>query len=204
MAVSGNSPVSGTPVVMNPCENGSAGQLWQAPMAASANGVRAHMVTVSSTKFATAAGVWASAGQVFTIKANGTVDLSSQNGSYIVDANGTIVVAPPPGSGAYRFFTNFAGPAGAAPLVGSKKLPIPPNDVAYLANGPYGTLVAGFSSNPEPRAVSDFPSGFTLIGASGSITAPFSGLLFFAVNDSALGDNTGSFTLSVASSTPPR
>jgi hypothetical protein len=160
------------------------------------------VTSVDSSKFVTAAGVQASPGQVFTITATGTVNLADQDGPYVVDANGTIVTAPPAGSGAYNFFTNNAGPVGVAPVVGAQKLMISPY-VAYVANQAYGALVAGFSSTPNPSAISDFPSGFTLVGVASSITAPSTGgYLFFASNDVNLTDNTGSFTVSITASTP--
>lgn len=151
---------------------------------------------VDSQQEFNATGISASPGQVFQFQASGSVDLSATNGSYITDPNGTILFAPPVGSGAYNFFTTWADPLGGAPVVGQKKTidPFYYGPYSPLGGAPYGALVAGFSSIQNPTLYSDF-TGFTLIGASGSITAPISGgYLFLGVNDNHVTDNSGSFT----------
>ncbi len=151
---------------------------------------------VQASQFAVATGILAAAGQGFTISASGTVNIADEDGPYITDADGTIVTAPPPGSGAYDYFTNQAAPVGTPPSVGSMKFLIGHSD--HVVNGPYGALVAGFSPSPNATMDSDFPTGFTLVGTSGSVTAPAGGgYLYFAANDWALTDNAGSFTVNI-------
>ena len=125
-------------------------------------------------------GIHASPNQLFSIEAMGKANLAS-DGPYITNADGTITTAPPVGSGAYGWFTDNASPIGLPPVVGMQKFPL---GGSQLDAAPFGSLVAGFSSVPNPTSLSDFPSGFQLIGTSGTATAPPSGgYLFFAVND---------------------
>ena len=155
-------------------------------------------LNVQATGFATNTGIWVSPGQSYQVNADGSVNLANLNGPYTTNADGIITAAPPAGSGAYDYFTNLAGPVGVAPKANQSKLMIPPN-VTYLTNAPYGALVAGFSSNPTPKVLADFSSGFVLVGASGIVTAPASGgYLSFAVNDYNLKDNAGSFLVTAA------
>lgn len=154
-------------------------------------------VPISSVPPAVYSGVDAAPNQVFQIVATGTVDLSAINGSYVTDADGTVVAAPALGSGAEMFFANEQPNVGVAPTVGSFKL-ISPSTEAPLPNGRYGILTAGFSSTLSPASYSDFIGGFTAIGAAGTVTAPpTGGYLFFAVNDGFSfvdrPDNAGSF-----------
>jgi hypothetical protein len=72
----------------------------------------------------TATGIRAAAREAFAITASGTVNLADRDGSYIVNASGTIVKAPPAGSGAYGFFKTNAGPIGVPPVAGATKLAI--------------------------------------------------------------------------------
>jgi hypothetical protein len=155
-------------------------------------------------------GIFATPGQVFQITASGVVDLSSTNGGYQTDANGTIVAAPSPGTGAYDFFTNDAGPVGVPPAVGDQKTIefVGPND-APVPGAPYGALTAGFSTTLTPASyTADFPSGITVVGTSSTIVAPSTGgYLFFSVND-ILGfsprlDNEGSFTVDITAVPEP-
>jgi hypothetical protein len=154
-------------------------------------------VLVPAQRFATNAGIRASAGQKFTIKARGTVNLATE-GPYIVDADGTVITAPADGTGAQSWFKNLASPRGTLPVKGAKKLLLAPNDVDHLAGAPCGALIAGFSQVPYPKSISDFPSGFVLVGSSGTVVAPFGGgYLFLAVNDYYLPDNDGSFDVNI-------
>jgi hypothetical protein len=144
-----------------------------------------------------ATGIFVEGGQHVHIKASGSVNLALFDGPYITDANGTILVAPPPGSGAFEFFRDMALPRGVDPVVGARKL-IPLGFYAPLPGAPYGALVAGFSPLAAPTSFADFPSGFVLTGKSGKITAPAGGgYLFLAVNDIPGVDNGGSFTVEV-------
>ena len=153
-------------------------------------------IVVQALRFVTNTAIRASEGQKFTIKANGTVNLATE-GPYIVDANGTIIKAPANGSGAQGWFKSLAAPIGDLPAVGAKKIMIAPN-VTYLQYAPYGALVAGFSQIPDPKALTDFPSGFVLVGSSGIVVAPSGGgYLFLAVNDYYSSDNDGSFDVDI-------
>jgi len=154
-------------------------------------------VVVPAQRFATNTGIRASAGQRFTIKAHGTVNLATE-GPYIVDADGTITTAPADGTGAQSWFKNLASPRGSLPVKGAKKMLLAPNDVDHLVGAPCGALIAGFSQLPYPKSISDFPSGFVLVGSSGTVVAPFGGgYLFLAVNDYYLPDNDGSFDVTI-------
>jgi len=153
--------------------------------------------TVDSSQMFNFTGIFASPGEAFQFQASGSVDISDSNGSYITDPNGTILFAPPSGSGAYNFFYYNADPLYAPPVVGSYKTIDPTlyGPYAPLGGAPYGALVAGFSSTQTPTSYSDF-TGFTLIGALGSVTAPDSGgYLFLTVNDNHYTDNSGIFTV---------
>jgi S1-C subfamily serine protease len=159
-------------------------------------------IVVRASRFVTNTTIRASAGQKFTIIANGRVDLAAEDGSYIVDANGTITTAPADGSGAQKWFKENARPIGALPVVGAQKIMTKPNK-KYLENAPYGALVAGFSQTLDPTRdlpdVPDFPSGFVLVGSSGTVVAPAGGgYLFLAVNDYIVSDNSGSFDVEIA------
>jgi hypothetical protein len=154
---------------------------------------------VRASQFVTSTTMRALAGERFTITAHGSVNLADRDGPCIVDADGTIKTAPAKGSGAYNFFINLAGPIGIPPVVGTQKLMISPY-VTYVANAPYGALVAGFSQKPNPALLTDFPAGFSRVGKSGTVVAPTEGgYLFLAVNDLDLTDNEGSFVADVTS-----
>jgi len=149
-----------------------------------------------------AAGILVTPLTVVTLQsATGTVNLGSTDGNYVTDANGTIVTAPTPGSGAANFFTNFATPVGVTPVVGGTKgIPAGFNAVGTLSNAPFGALIYGFSTVANPATLSDFIGGtFNLAGAGPlAIPVPAGAVkLYFAVNDlpGARGDNTGSFTV---------
>lgn len=156
-------------------------------------------VNVDSSKVVVSAGIQASGGQTFSVSASGTVNLSSIDGPYNTDAYGTIVSAPAAGTGSAIFFTNNAGPIGVAPVVGARKLLISPY-TGHLMNAPYGALVAGFSPKSDAASLSDFPTGFMLVGTGTILVAPpGGGYLFFAVNDYWPADNAGSFSVNVSS-----
>jgi hypothetical protein len=142
-------------------------------------------------------GIQATPGQVFGIEAMGRVNVADQDGPYITNATGTITVAPPVGSGAYQYFTDNASPIGLPPAVGMQKFPLGGSQLDVAA---FGALVAGFASIPNPTSLSDFPSGFQLIGTSGTATAPsFGGYLFLAVNDiNNTGDNAGYYLVRIS------
>src|SRR5262245_54089436 len=72
-------------------------------------------IAVDSLRLFTFTGIQAFPGQVFQFQAAGSVDLASFDGPYITDPNGTILVAPPVGSGAYDFFTSNTDPRGVPP-----------------------------------------------------------------------------------------
>jgi hypothetical protein len=149
-------------------------------------------------------GVVASAGQVFDITATGQVNISNLNGGYITDANGTLLVAPPVGSGSYNFF--YSQPTPGPPTVGEVKEIDPGfgDGIGELAGSPFGGLIAAFATTTSPSSLADFTTGFEFIGASGTIVAPAGAtFLFLAVNGINRGDNSGSFTANVASVPEP-
>lgn len=177
--------------------------VFAALVAAHSHALAAQNVSVDSSKVVNATGVQASKGQKLSIRATGAVNLSLFDGPYDTDPNGTIVVAPPPGSGSYNFFTTYAAPVGVPPAVGNQKLLIPPYQ-GQLEGAAYGALVAGFSANPSASSLSDFPDGFTLVGASSTVTAPIDGYLFLAVNDfNNTYDNSGSFSAVIGCQVDP-
>jgi hypothetical protein len=149
-------------------------------------------------------GIVATPGEIFDITAAGQVNISNQNGGYIIDPNGTLLVAPAVGSGSYNFF--FGQPPTGPPTLGEVK-DIDPgfgNGIGQLSGSPYGGLIAGFSTTSSPSSLGDFPAGFEFIGASGRITAPVgASFLFVAVNDINRFDNSGSFTASINSVPEP-
>jgi hypothetical protein len=149
-------------------------------------------------------GIAATPGQIFDITATGQVDISNQNGGYIVDPNGTLLVAPAVGSGSYNFF--FGQPPTGPPTVGEVK-DIDPgfgNAIGTLVGNPYAGLIVGFSTTISPSSLGDFPGGFEFIGASGTIIAPAgASFLFLAVNDINRDDNSGSFTVNVSAVPEP-
>jgi PEP-CTERM motif len=163
----------------------------------------ANPISIDSAVLFNSTGILASGSEGFVITATGTVDLAIFDGPYVTDPSGTIVTAPPSGSGAASFFT-FADPTGVPPAVGNQKR-IPSLFFAQLPGGPFGALVGGFSPSSSPTGFGDFPGGFSLIGSSGIITAPGGGgFLFLAVNDiNNTFDNFGSFTAQVSSVPEP-
>ena len=169
-------------------------------------------VTVRADRFFNATGILASGGDVFHIEATGIVDISTLNGGYRTDPNGTIVETPPHDSGAFEFFRDRALPIGVEPVAGTGKIfsPIASFLPGHLDGAPYGALVVGFSLSPNPTSFADFPNGlqshgFILVGASRTITAPSTGgYLFLGVNDfnNPGGDNAGSFSTLVIQVVP--
>jgi hypothetical protein len=159
---------------------------------------RAESTPVDADLLFNPTGIFATAGQPFTVSATGSVDLAIFDGPYDADADGTITVAFPPGSRAYNYFTYYADPIGVPPVVGAQKFII---SGGQLDGAAYGALVAGFSPIPDPTSLSDFPNGFELIGTLGVATAPSGGgYLFLAVNDiNNTYDNSGAFTAEVSS-----
>jgi hypothetical protein len=159
-------------------------------------------VTVNSAVFFNPTGILASPGQTFTITASGTANLSEFDGPYDTNPDGTIVVAPPLGSGSSSFFTNYAAPVGVVPVVGSSKIMIAPY-CGFLCGAPYGALVAGFSPIANPSSFADFPNGFTLVGSSGTVVSSSDGYLFLGVNDfDNTWDNVGSYAAVITDSCP--
>ncbi|MBN2132798.1 MAG: hypothetical protein JW741_25080 [Sedimentisphaerales bacterium] len=155
---------------------------------------------VQADVFFNPTGIYAAGGETYSITATGSVsvNLACFDGPYETDPDGTIVVAPDVGTGAYNFFTWSAGTVGVAPVVGAQKTVLS-GWAAHLVDAPYGALVGGFSLNPTPTGFGDFSDGFDLIGSSGQITAPLSGgYLFLAINDiNNDWDNAGAFQVSV-------
>jgi len=152
--------------------------------------------TVQAKALFVRTGIHANPGQLFVIQAMGMANLAS-DGPYITNANGRITTAPPVDSGAYQWFTDNASLVGVPPVVGMKKYPL---GGTQLDSAPFGALVAGFSSVPNPTSLADFPGGFHLIGISRTAKAPsFGGYLFFAVNDIVGGtDNSGYYLVRIS------
>ena len=160
----------------------------------------ARVVEVSAQRFFNDTGFTAApaTGQTFRIRAVGSADLSSLNGSYITDPDGTIQFTPDPASGAFEFFRDRARPIGVPPTAGTRKLfePLSSSLPGHLPGAPYGALVAGFSLSDTPTSFDDFPAGFQLVGSFAEIAAPAEGgRLFLGVNDfnNPGGDNAGSY-----------
>ena len=107
---------------------------------------RALTVLANENFFARSTGIQATAGQSFAITATGAVDLAAFDGPYITDPGGDVLVPPPPGSGAYTYFSgaldsNRVFPLGP-PEVGSRK---------FMPNGfPYGALLVSISQSAIP------------------------------------------------------
>ncbi|WP_194714722.1 hypothetical protein [Noviherbaspirillum soli] len=162
--------------------------------------------SVRADQFFNATGILAAPGESFLIRAkpHDVVDLSTLNGGYKTFADGTIVVTPPPDSGAFQYFRDRAGPIYSDPVAGSRKslLPLGEQLRGHLPGAPNGALVAGFSASAYPTSFSDFPYGFVLINDKGIARAPSTGeyrYLFLAVNDinNPLGDNAGEFRVRI-------
>ena len=168
-----------------------------------AQGQATKNVSVNSSAIVNPTGVVVTAGEMVTITATGTVNLSDSTGGYYTYPSGTIEDAPAEGTNAYNFFETKAAPTGVPPYDGSNKLIIPPY-IGQLEYQPYGALVAGISANPNATSFGDFPDGFVLIGASGTVTAPIAGYLYLAVNDiNNTGDDEGSYAAIITYGTPP-
>ncbi len=154
--------------------------------------------TVQANVFFNPTGIYAAGGETYSITAIGTdtVNLSLFDGPYETDPDGTIVVAPAVGTGAYNYFTGGAGAIGVPPVVGAQKTIL---SGGHLVDAPYGALVSGFSLSPTPTGFGDFSDGFVLIGRAGQITAPLSGgYLFLAINDiNNDRDNAGAFQATI-------
>jgi hypothetical protein len=158
-------------------------------------------VSVNSARVIGTTGVPVTNGQVLKITASGTVNIADMNGPYETNPDGTIVAAPPVGSGAYNYFLTVAAPSGVPPIVGIKKYIV---FGGQLNNGPYGSLIAGFSTNPNATSAFDFPQGFAVVGSSGTAQAPFDGYLYLAVDDvNNTFDDDGSFTATITPEAPP-
>lgn len=148
---------------------------------------------VFATKSLNATGIYASAGQQFTIatSSGGRVNLDPDNGGITMDPTGTITFAPVSTTGTYGFYESSCAPLGTPPAVGGQKYAASPF-YSYLPSAPLGALVGGWSPNPTPAQPSDFPSGFFLVGLGTTTTAPSGGgFLFLVVNDN-VGYNGGS------------
>ena len=137
-------------------------------------------------------GVYADPTTQFRIIAAGLANLADEDGPYITDANGTIMKAPLPNSGAWAYFKDSFAPVGVTPTLGAKKFPL---GGCQLDTAPLGALVAGFATTAHPTTLADFPNGFQFVGRGGEIVSPtFGGYLFFAVNDiNNTADNDGYF-----------
>jgi len=161
----------------------------------------AAFVNVDSSQTFNSTGIQVIAGQVYFVTATGSVNLATGDGPYITDPDGTILVAPNSSAGSYFFFTSMTSPGGTPPAVGDRKYPLLyPGQSATAA---LGALVAGLSAIANPTGLSDFPSGFELIGSSGFFIAPSGGYLFFAVNDNAPGDNLGTYSAEITLTPEP-
>jgi hypothetical protein len=166
------------------------------------NAFPSEFVDVKADSFFNSTGIYASPGESFLIKAKGKVDISKGNGSYRTKPDGTIVMTPPPDSGAFEFFRDRAGPLDTDPVRGSRKsfLQLTSDLPGHLPGSPYGALVAGFSQTSSPSTFNDFPNGFALVGTYGIARAPNTGgYLFLGVNDfnNPGGDNAGAFQVRV-------
>lgn len=160
-------------------------------------------VNVDATKFVVPTGLQVTQGETVMITATGLANMSATGSPYITDPTGTITTAPSPGSGSYSFFQNSAAVVGVAPVVGIQKLIIAPFP-GQLENAPYGLLVAGFSAKSNASSPGDFPNGFVAVGASATLTAPFNGFLYLAVNDfNNTVDNGGGYSATVVGGAPP-
>jgi len=137
-------------------------------------------------------GVYADPNTQFPIIAAGLANLADEDGPYVTDANGTIMKAPAPNSGAWAYFKDNFSPVGVPPTLGTKKFPL---GGTQLDKAPLGALVAGFATTANPTTLADFPDGFQFVGRGGKIVSPGSGgYLFFAVNDiNNTADNDGYF-----------
>jgi len=162
--------------------------------------------SVRADQFFNATGILAAPGESFLVRAkpHDVVDLSTLNGGYKTFSDGTIVVTPPPDSGAFQYFRDRAGPIYSDPVAGSRKslLPLGEQLRGHLPGAPNGALVAGFSASAYPTSFNDFPYGFVLINDRGIARAPSTGeyrYLFLAVNDinNPLGDNAGEFRVRI-------
>jgi hypothetical protein len=151
-------------------------------------------ITVSSAVYTNNTGIAVKAGQQIKIAATGTANLADDNGPYITDPNGTIVTAPPDGSGAFNFFENNASPEGEPPVAGEQKSIV---SGGQLNGQPFGAIVAAIL----PNGGGDL-TAFTLIGSDGTYKAPVDGVLCLSVNDiNNTDDNQGSYVATVSTLT---
>jgi hypothetical protein len=145
-------------------------------------------------------GIFIPPGTNVAISASGQVNLALFDGPYITKADGTILVAPPPGSGAFIFFSG-QNPVGVPPQVGNKKnVSFNPEGFVELIGAPYGAVLAEFSASSNPTQASDFNS-IILVAASGNLISP-GGFLSLSVNDINRFDNGGQFTAEVMTGIP--
>jgi hypothetical protein len=155
-------------------------------------------VAVNADVFIVPSYVQIQAGQTVTFTASGSANISDDNGGYTTDPNGTITIAPAPGTGAYMYFTQLANPSGVPPQVGMQKYP---TDVFTTdLNAPFGALVGSFGPDPTGDQLNTW---FT-VGASSTFTAPYTGYLYFSVNDF---DNTnndeGTYSVTIKAQSHP-
>jgi hypothetical protein len=157
------------------------------------------------------AGTFTTPGQVVQITATGSIKMAEGFGlgPYDTDPNGKILAlvdrTDPPSWNVHEYMLVQTG---GIPVVVGGKVNIAAfelNDIGRLVGAPFGAVIAGFSSIPDPQHLSDFVNGFTLIGSAGSITAPNGApFLFLSINDTNRIDNVGSYDVTVGdvSSTP--
>jgi hypothetical protein len=145
-------------------------------------------------------GLFIPAGTNVAITATGEVNLALFDGPYITNSDGTILTAPPPGSGAFVFFSS-QDPVGVPPEVGNKKfVNFNPEGFVQLIGAPYGALLAEFSTSPTPTQAADFNS-ILLIGSGTNFSSP-GGFLSLSVNDINRFDNGGSYLAQVTTGVP--
>jgi uncharacterized protein (TIGR03437 family) len=160
----------------------------------SASGQTCGTTMVPAAVTAISAGDFATGGAQFIAIVNkaATVSLASDD-AYSTDANGVITKAPSSGTGAFNYFSAQL-PLGA-PAVGSTKTPS--DATATTTSVPFGALIGGWSAVGSAT----LPKTWFLLGTAGALTVPQGGgRLYLAVNDSTRADNTGAFSVTVASS----
>lgn len=161
-------------------------------------------VAVHANDDVTSTGLFVDPHQRLQLSSTGQVNLALFDGPYVTDAQGTIVQAPPPGSGAYGVFSGW--PPSGPPVVGGFKVipPYYPDRIGQLQGARFGELLAGFSTSPTPTTFSDFLGGFHAVGSHGQVTAPtVASYLFLAVNDINRADNGGTFHVSISAVPEP-
>ena len=127
--------------------------------------------TVHANLMFSPTGVHADPNTQFRVEAAGLANLADEDGPYITDANGTIMKAPLPNSGAWAYFKDSFAPVGVPPTLGAKKFPL---GGCQLNTAPLGALVVGFATTPNPTTQDDFPDGFQFVGRGGKFVSPAS------------------------------